>query len=246
LKSMLLYPIGTTEAVKYAVSILQKNGVPIIDHPAPEVTHLLLDVPGFTPDGSLRGGGEIRYTLERLPPSITVIGGNLQHPALEEYRKADLLTDEDYLCENAAITAECALRIASPIIKTTFRNTHVLVIGWGRIGKYLAQLLKSLGAEITVAARQEKDRAILRALGYRTLKFGDSSEAYQLIFNTVPFPYPGTVGNDRSFRIELASAPGLTGPNLIPASGLPGRLAPESSGKLIADTLLRMYKEGRL
>ena len=44
-------------------------------------------------------------------------------------------------------------------------DCKVLVIGWGRIGKCLAALLKGLEADVTVVARKETDRAILHALG---------------------------------------------------------------------------------
>ena len=43
--------------------------------------------------------------------------------------------------------------------------------------------------------------------------------------------------------IDLASEPGMQGKSVIPARGLPGKYAPESSGKLIADTILRVLKE---
>ena len=43
--------------------------------------------------------------------------------------------------------------------------------------------------------------------------------------------------------VELASTPGMAGDNIISALGLPGKMAPESSGKLIAETFLRLSKE---
>jgi hypothetical protein len=41
-------------------------------------------------------------------------------------------------------------------------------------------------------------------------------------------------------KIELASSPGLEGDDVIEALGLPGKYAPETSGKLIARTILRL------
>lgn len=242
MKSILLYPIGSTEAVRSAVCTLHKVGIPIIDHPAPEVTHMLLDVPAFQADGSLRGGGDLRHHLERLPPRTIVVGGNLNHPAVAEHRTVDFLKDEIYLAQNARITAHCALKVAAPLLKTTFADTTVLVIGWGRIGKHLAKLLRSLGASVIVAARSVKDRAMLGSLGYSVVDYDAPPPRCSLVFNTVPAPYPGRFSDD-CIKIELASRPGLTGEGIVSALGLPGIHAPESSGALIAETFLRLCKE---
>lgn len=246
MKSVLLYPIGKTDAVRFAVSVLHKEGIPIIDHPAPEITHLLLDVPAFSADGSLRCGTDIGIHLERLPQSIIVAGGNLDHPALREYRTVDFLRDETYLSSNAAITAECALQVTAPLLKTTFAETSALVIGWGRIGKCLAKLLKGFGADVTVAARSSKDRAMLSALGYRTVDYSTPPEQYRLIINTVPAPiFSKEIPLCKDcVKIDLASTPGLLGEDVVHARGLPGIYAPESSGRLIANTFLRLCKEG--
>ena len=44
-------------------------------------------------------------------------------------------------------------------------------------------------------------------------------------------------------KIDLASKPGIEDEDVIIARGLPGIHFPESSGKLIADTLLRLCQE---
>ena len=98
--NILLYPVVTTASAKQAVSLLHKYGISTITHPAPEITHLMLDVPSFTPEGSLRCGEDLEVILERIPPDVTVIGGNLTHPALAAHCKLDLLKDETYLAEN--------------------------------------------------------------------------------------------------------------------------------------------------
>lgn len=245
MKNMLLYPIGTTDAVRFAVSFLHKQGIPLVDHPTPEVTHLLLDIPSFAPDGALRSGGAVEKILEMLPPNTIVVGGNLNHPALANHRTVDFLQDEAYLAMNAAITADCALRVAGKHILTTFADTPTLIIGWGRIGKCLAQLFKGMGADVTVAARSETARAALLSLGFRTVDMHAPLNSYRLIINTAPEPvFPQEITRCRScVKIDLASRKGLAGDDVIWARGLPGVLAPESSGQLIASTFLRFRKE---
>jgi dipicolinate synthase subunit A len=69
-------------------------------------------------------------------------------------------------------------------------------------------------------------------------------DAYRVIFNTVPSP---VITEDESaqcrsdcLKIDLASEVGIAGDDVLWARGLPGKDAPESSGKLIAKTILRL------
>ncbi|MCD7755013.1 MAG: hypothetical protein LUJ09_01560 [Firmicutes bacterium] len=233
-------------AVRFAAGDLSDRGINIADTPAEDVTHLLLPVPSFDRDGNIRGCGAPEPVLKALPKDVTVIGGGLGHPALKGRRQIDLLEDAQYLAENAAITADCAIRIAGSNLSTVFRGCPILVIGWGRIGKCLARQLAQMGTEVTVAARGESDRAMVQALGFRAehtqaLRFG--LLRYRVIFNTVPAP----VLSREQLRfcrsdcvlIDLASQPGIAGDTVIWARGLPGKDVPEASGHLIARCVLR-------
>lgn len=246
----LIYCAGGTKATRYAAAYLRGLGLPTTDQPSEQVGHLLLDVPSFGPEGQLRMGGAVETILSQLPKDITVYGGNLSHPALQDYRTVDFLKDPAYLAENAYITAECALDVALPYLKITLRHCPTLIIGWGRIGKYLGQLLKAIGADVTISARKETDRALIHALGYHaadTNQLDDTLSHYRLIFNTVP----ELILNESQMascrpdcvKIELASKDGMQDGDVIIARGLPGVHMPESSGKLMAETFLRLYQE---
>lgn len=244
--SMLVYPAGTTAACRWAASYLQKSGIPIVDHPTPDATHLLLDVPSFSPEGLLRGGGDAQALLRMLPVNITIVGGNLSHSAVKSRPVIDLLQDQAYLAKNAAITADCALRVATQHLSITFAQCPTLVIGWGRIGKCLGRMLQAMGADVTVAARKESDRAMLSALGYGTMEIselGNHLHRFRLVYNTVPHPLLSEselAPCPKGLYVELASSPGLVGDSVLPAKGLPGIITPESSGKLICETFLRL------
>lgn len=238
---------GTTPALSTAVQLLKGWGYSFTDTPDSTVTHLLLPVPTFAPNGTVHGGGQLETVLQALPHSICVIGGNLTSPLLQNRNCIDLLQDAIYLSENAYITAHCALRLALSRLPVALRGCKVLIIGWGRIGKCLAALLKALGAEVAVAVRNDAQRAILRAMGYEAevLPLPDYIlPRFRAVFNTVPAPVlskealrhcrPGCL------KIELASSPGMEGSDIIDARGLPGKMAPESSGKLIARTVLQL------
>lgn len=234
------YLAGSTPALHYAGAFLKGSGYDIAACPGEDVTHLLLPVPGFDPDGTIKGGIALPEVLRRLPKNVIVMGGNLSRPELDKYTCVDFLQDPIYTAHNANITAHCALRIAMNALPVTLAAQPVLVIGWGRIGKCLAQLLKHIGAEVTVAARKEADRAILAAFGFRAVAVeGLDTLPYRVIFNTVPKMISSDCPGD-AVKIDLASHLGLGSPDVIWARGLPGKDAPESSGKLIAQTAIRL------
>lgn len=248
MNNILIYPIGSSDSCRAASAFLENAGLSLTDHPTPEVTHLLLDVPSFDTSGFLKDGTDLNEMLRMLPKSLTVIGGNLNHTCLQDYRTVDLLQDPYYLTKNAVITAECALRVAAPYLHTTFADSPALILGWGRIGKILARMLKELGCPVAVAARKDSDRAMLEALGYRAVEYSripNTLGQYTILFNTVP-DLPLQIDGEKLIAIDLASYPGMRGSHVIPARGLPGKYAPESSGMLIANSILKLYQEGVL
>ena len=88
---------------------------------------------------------------------------------------------------------------------------------------------------------------MLKALGYEAVDFPEVSgmlNHFSILFNTVPEPPFSFEGG--CIAVDLASEPGLQGDSIIVARGLPGKYAPESSGRLIAQTILRYHKEGIL
>lgn len=224
------------QALSYAVQQL-----PVSPAPNEEITHLLLPVPTFNADGSIRGGGDLQSILSVLPPNITVIGGNLSHPLLDRYQTIDLLQDTVYVAENADITARCAIGLLCDLLPCTLKNLPILLIGWGRIGKCLARLLRANDAKLTVFARKEADRAILEALGYST-QDTPNPDGFRVVINTAPTVVLSTCPK-AIFKMELSSVLGIAGEDVLWARGLPAIHAPESSGKLIADTILRLIQK---
>lgn len=243
----IFYSTGHSSALVYAIRMLHDAGVEFLPCPDQHVTHLLLPIPSFDSEGRISGGGSLEALLWQLPKDVTVIGGGLSRPELEDYNTIDLLQDPEYLSENAAITAYCAVALAAQNLPVIWKNCPVLIVGWGRIGKCLARLLDRLDAAVTVAARKETDRALLRAMGYMAADTADmTTEKYRLIVNTVPeMVFHCCQGN--ALKIDLASKPGIGGTDVLWARGLPGKDAPESSGALIGRTVLaKLQQEGAL
>lgn len=222
----------------YAADFLSQQGIKIADSPGPDVTHLLLPVPSFP-----SGDTYLAYILSDLPDHIIVSGGMLQTPLLENYRTVDFLRDPFYLAENAAITADCTANILLEKFPH-LKDVPVLILGWGRIGKCLGHLLQLHEADVTITARKSDDVAIIHALGFTGKYTGQIREylsRYRVIINTVPeLILPGVDTDPDTLIIDLASKPGITGANVLSARGLPGKMAPEKSGRLIAKTFMRL------
>lgn len=197
---------------------------------------------------------------DRMAPGGMILAGSIPPKFENELKTRGLsclsyLDQPEYVIRNAAITAECALELAMEQLPRTLSGERVLVIGWGRIGRFLGEKLRALGAKVTISVRRQEQIPELEALGYRgdlTGEYRYGLEDYGLVFNTVPaavMPQERT----RELRgrvIELASLPGGFTPGQIAsvpvlmAQGLPGKLAPETSGKLLAETVISALEEG--
>lgn len=238
LKKICFCTAGVSEALTHARNRLLSWGYSVVSKPDETVTHLLLPVPSLDADGAIKGGSQISEILPQLPPDVTVLGGML--PQLSVH-SIDLLQDPHYTAENAAITAHCALGILMRESKSTLANAPVLILGWGRIGKCLAQLLTGIGAHVTIAARKPEDRAMAEALRLDAVPLPvPKPEKYTLIINTIPAPVLDAAQcQPGSLLLDLASKKGIEGDGVHWERGLPGKLAPQTAGTLMAKTALR-------
>ena len=215
----------------------------------------------FAPQSSaVHGLGEI---LDAVPCESLLLGGRVdkEAQAMAAQRGVhihDYFAREALTVGNAAVTAECALEILMRETPATLWRSKVLVIGFGRIGKLLAQRLHGLGAHVTVSARKDEDKAWIDALGYAcadTRALGGALGEYDIIVNTVPAPVL-TETLLREVRadallLDLASSPGGTdfaaaeklGLRVIWALGLPGEAAPQRAAELIKESIFNILEE---
>ena len=152
--------------------------------------------------------------------------------------------DEIYTIENAALTAEGALELLMRRSNRGLAGMEVLVAGFGRIGSFLAGMLASLGAHVTVAARSEAARAAARTRGYAAVDFDHIPPVFDGVVNTVPAPVlAGDYGG--ALCIDLASAPGgwATDAPVLKAPGLPGLYAPRAAADVMAEAIYRVMEE---
>lgn len=236
MKGSVFYTAGASDALQHAKRRLQQWGYVFSPIPSEHVTHLLLPVPSFDAPDVLKGGQIFSQVLRHLSENVTIFGGNL--PPLP-YRSVDFLQDEDYLCENAAITARCVCRIVRQ--KCELQDAAVLVIGYGRIGKCLLPLLKAQGAYVTTAVRKERDLSHLRENGESAVHIPLwDTRRYDIIINTAPAALlDEKQAHPDALLMDLASVRGIAGERVLWARGLPSKMAPDESGTLIAKTVVR-------
>ena len=198
--------------------------------------------------------------MARASRSATVYACGPGHPAGEfgDRRVIDLWEDETLLKDNARLTAEGAVAAALRAGTLAMRDTRCLVVGWGRVGRVLAELLVGMGADVTVASRSQahRNRAVERgARAVDTERLETALAGVRLICNTAP----GLVLDRERLRgvdenamiIDLASPP--YGVDLRAAwqrglrawrePALPGRCCPESAATAILNAIER--SEGR-
>ncbi len=185
---------------------------------------------------------------EALGSDTTVLCCNY---AFKNAKSTDYNCLDSYALLNAVPTAEGAIKIAIENTPFALWKAKVLVIGYGRVGKILADRLKGMGCYVTVSARKPSDFALITALNLEkchTEHLNDLPLNYDIIFNTVDFP---VLNNDAlentpckciidlsgkgGFDLEFAKELGITA---IKAPGLPGIVAPKTAGEILAQTIL--------
>ena len=186
--------------------------------------------------------------------------GNLSRRLMADYGLTllDYYDREETQVANAVPTAEGALQLAMESTDRTLHDSRCLIIGYGRIGRLLADRLLALGAEVTVSARKYGDLAWIEAWGCRGVQTGALTgqlDRFDLIFNTAPaLILDGTrlrETREDCVIIDLASAPGgvdleaakRLSRRAIPAPGLPGKVAPRTAAAAIRDSVYHILEE---
>ncbi len=170
-----------------------------------------------------------------------------------ETNQIDYGKSDAYAYKNAVPTAEGAIRIAIERTPFTLWQSRVLVIGYGRVGKVLAERLRAFGCFVTVAARKPADHALSGVFGFETTDSTALSDLHKfdIIFNTVDVPILETAAKSLVEKcvIDLSSRGGLSAEsakqNRIDycfAPGLPGKTAPVTAGKIVAETVHEILK----
>lgn len=208
-------------------------------------------------------------TLEELAKELNgkkFIAGSIKEEFYEYVKDKqveiiDILKREELVVLNTIATAEGAIQIAMEETLKTIHSSNVLVLGFGRVGKILANKLKQIGANVYCTARKNVDLAWIKAYGYNEIKMNELNKnlnKFDIIINTIPTIIIKKEELNKIKKecllIDLASNPGgidrleakKQGVKVIWALSLPGKVAPVTSAKYIKDTLYNIIEENKI
>ena len=200
--------------------------------------------------------------LEKIKEKI-LIAGNISSDVIKKVEKynikvIDIMKSEKLAVLNTIATAEGTIELMIANTDEIIFDSNVLILGFGRVAKTLANRLKGLVKSITCASRENDELAWIEVYGYEKLDLKDfvkcqeskkCLENYNVIINTIPSMILDAEKlqyvNKEVLLIDLASNPGgidkeetkKQGLKLIHALGLPGKVAPKSSAKFIKDII---------
>ena len=207
----------------------------------------------------------LEQIMKKIDPSTIIILGkadyNIRQQAQEKnVRFFDILEEETFAILNAIPTAEGAIQRAMEKTDITLHGANVLVLGYGRIGKCLARMLKGIGARVTVEARKPEDLVWIYENGYNGVHLDDLDSvlgSQQVIFNTIPHLVLTRERLKKVDReaviIDLASAPGGTDFEAAKEFGiraylelsLPGIVAPKTAGRIVYSVIKELLERAQ-
>lgn len=231
-----------------------------------EAEVVILPLPGTSTDGVIRAvymEDKLVLTekaISTVAPGALILIGSARPFLIEWCKKYHLklleIVDMDEIAIlNSIPTAEGALQIAMEESSITIHGSKTCIIGFGRIAITLARMLKALGADVTVVARNDGQLARAYEMGCKKAGYSELREIMNnidIVFNTVPSLVLDSgileYSNPDVVIIDLATQPGGTdfeaanafGLKAILAPGLPGKVAPITAGKILADVVPRL------
>lgn len=195
-----------------------------------------------------------------------VFGGQLPKSFCEELESRDCSYCDYFLLDELAIynavpTAEGVVQVLIEELPITIHGMKCGVLGYGRVGKVLANTLSSLGAKVTVFARKQSAFAEIYASSMEYKHFdvlSTENNDFDVVINTVPVKVLGDAQlsklNSDCILVEVASAPfGIDFQSakenafkVIKAGSLPGKVAPKTAGEIIGRSILPMIRRQNL
>ena len=162
---------------------------------------------------------KINQLLKSNKNKIFIAGGikdKIQEQLEEKYLKViDVMKREELAILNTIATAEGAIKVAIENTDKILQGTKILILGFGRVAKIVANKFSLLSTNVTCAARKISDLAWIEAYGYQSININDmlyDLNDFDIIINTVP----QLLIKERELKhmksdvllIDLASSPG--------------------------------------
>lgn len=215
--------------------------------------YVFLPIPYKNADGSIKTQFSdnklfLSDIVSKYPESAYILGDcdDTAKSIFKDIRYTDLLQNETFLIRNAMLTAQGAVCAYLKSTDSALCDKTCLVIGYGRIAKFLCRILRSCNTDIIATARKDKDLELIWSEGYEAVRTKDVKRVLpeaDIIYNTVPYHILGEEEiaciKQGAKYIELASSPYGTdlerakkmGVDVQLEPGIPGRYFPASAAK---------------
>ena len=226
----------------------------------PNDSLILLPVP-TTRDNKYVSGTDILLddTLANAKDGCSVVGYGMPNWYVAKLREGgaavhELSDDEEFMRENAYITAIGALGYVLATEKCVPSDISFGVVGYGRIGSSLVRLLLFLGARVKVFTSRMLTRIDLGECGVNSSLADISVNGYDfegvdILINTAPKDmsgkFPGGKLPEGLRVLELASGDNFNGVDGVEKlSSLPEKMYPESAGRAYFESIRRFLEKG--
>lgn len=200
--------------------------------------------------------------VQNLGKDSYVFGRTTHNSVHELFKSRDIrffsfFDDEAFVVKNAALTAEGALAFIIQNTNISIKQMPVLVLGYGRLGKAIAKLLKDNYSMVSVATNDNMEYALASIFAdkvYDLLEYQEFLNEYKTVVNTIPQKIlKGEILKllDKDcFVLDLASKPGgmnfqeadKLGIKYMHALGVPGKTSPKTAGLYLTESVLKKLK----
>lgn len=189
--------------------------------------------------------------------SKKIIAGSIKNDVIKMAKDnfidiIDIMKNESLAILNTIATAEGTIELIISNTDKILQGQKILVLGFGRVGKTLANKLKLLNCDVTCATVNDDESAWIRAYGYISKNVNDIGEDYMkfdVIINTIPSlilkKEKIIFFREDVLLIDLASEPGGVDKEYVKerdiryihALALPGKVAPYTSAEFIKEAI---------
>ncbi len=262
----LISVVSADERMVHLTNYLQTKGAKLCNNLSDVAdSGLVLCATPFTKDGihlntSIHPTPSLASFLDGLSPSHTLVGGNLPRSVVffctqHGIPYYDLFSSESLTTQNARLTAEGLL---IPLLTQTNTSIHEivpLIVGYGRCGKEIANILDSFIEKIYVYDIDEEacKRANSRHFEALSIHELQSKYSYTRTINTIINTSPTNPFSPQTWQcfhpscnvFQVASGtlslPYPLQDRCILCHGIPGSYAPKSAGILMAKEICHHF-----
>lgn len=237
---------------------LKKFTVPFTDDKRMIYAKEYLQNKGFEYTQSIQEADFVLLPVTSKPHMFEELNNKPTFYGMGDYKHGwDYMKYESYVLKNAFLTAEGAVTLIEENTNYSLYRAKVLILGYGRIGKALHNILKGYGADITVCSRSSESEADSVFNGAKHIRFDElkANNDADIIINTVPHPVLTkpelSAVKKEAVILDLASFPGGIDTHVADSMGLmvlngrrmPARYAEKTAGYLIGEAVSDIIEE---